>query len=97
MKRIAHEGKTYIFRFQQFREPPKILVQKGVAPGDVKVGNAVKPSAHFPAVINYFLHIGKRHFRKRYIGVLRKDVTVFAPLIAVVRYVPLKGKIGFHD
>jgi hypothetical protein len=71
-------------------------MQKRIAAGDIKVGNTVKPFAHFPAVLHHLLHIGKRHFRNRDTTVLRKNVTVFAPLIAVVRYMPLKGKIGFH-
>jgi hypothetical protein len=96
MKGVAHEGKANIFRFQQFQQPPKIFMQKGVATGDVKVGNTVKPSAHFLAVFHHLLHIGKGHFRNGNGAVLRKNVTVFAPLIAVVRYVPLKGKISFH-
>jgi hypothetical protein len=65
-------------------------MQKRVAAGDVKVGNTVKPSAHFLAVFHYFLHIGKRHFRYGNTAVFRKNVTVFTPLIAVVRYMPLK-------
>jgi hypothetical protein len=90
MKGIAHKGKTNVLRFQQFQQPPIILMQKRVAPGDVKVGNTVKPSAHFLAVVHYFLHIGKRHFRNGETAVFRKNITVFTPLVAVARYMPLK-------
>jgi hypothetical protein len=69
---------------------------KADRPRKVKIGNTVKPPAHFFAVVHYFLHIGKSHFHSGETAVFRKDVTVFAPLIAVVRYMPLKSKIGFH-
>ena len=82
--------------FQQLRKLPEVAVKNRVAARDVKIRRSAKFTAHILAAFNHLFHLLPRHFGKFFAIILSENVTVLAPLVAVVCNMPLKSKIRFH-
>ena len=96
VERIAQDGKRNVVLLQKCQQPPKVRVKDRVAAGDVKVRQPAVYLAEVHTVVKGFLNLLPGHGIQVLAVVFRENVAVFAPLVAFVRYVPLKGKIFFH-
>ena len=79
----------------QFQQIPETAMENRVAAGDIEVRRTVHPLRHTADVIERTNQPFPRRFYQRRVS-LGEDIAVFAPLVALVGYVPLKGKILFH-
>ena len=79
---------------QCFKKLPKIRVKNRVASRDIKIRDSFKSFAEAQAVFKNFVKIFAAHALRRVDVFARINVTMFAPLIAFVRYVPLERKIS---
>jgi hypothetical protein len=96
MERVSHEAERNLLIFQKRKQPPKFFVQDGVAAGYVKIGNPLKLGTHAHALFQSLFHTGPIHTADRNMVVFRENVAMDAPLIAVIRNMPLKRKIFVH-
>jgi hypothetical protein len=80
---------------QQLQYVPEAGVQDRVAARYVEVGQAVHPLTHLAAGVNRGEATLPRHLHELRMS-LTEYVTMFATLVANVRYVPLKSKV-FHS
>lgn len=84
MEGVAHDGERDVPLLHQSQQPPEIRVQDGIAAGDVEVGQAVIHLAEIQTISNNLLHLLPGHGIRLLAVVLREDVAVLAPLIALV-------------
>ena len=96
MEGISKNGEGDVVLLHQPQEPPEVGVKNRVAAGDVEVGQAVINFTEIKAVVKGVLHLLPVHGIQLFAVVLREDVAVLAPLVALIGDVPLKRKILFH-
>jgi len=72
-------------------------MENRIAAGDIEIRHTTVHFAEVFAVSHDLLHLFPRHAVQLLAGILRKDIAVLAPLVAVVCNMPLKSEILFHD
>ena len=72
-------------------------MENRIAAGNIEIRHTAIHFAEVLAVGHDLLHLFPRHAVQLLAGILRKDIAVLAPLVAVVCDMPLKSKILFHD
>jgi hypothetical protein len=95
MEWISHQSEWNTQLVQQLQYVPETGVQDWVTARYVEVGQAVHPLAHLAAGVDGGEATLPRHLHELWMS-LTEYVTMFATLVANVRYVPLKSKV-FHS
>lgn len=71
-------------------------MQDRVAAGKIEIWDTTVDLAEVQAVVKGLLHLLPAHAVQLLMAIFREDVAVLAPLVAIIRNVPLKRKILFH-
>lgn len=71
-------------------------MQDQVAAGKIEIWDTTVDLAEVQAVVKGLLHLLPAHAVQLLMAIFREDVAVLAPLVAIIRNVPLKRKILFH-
>ena len=90
VERVSHDAPHESALMEQFRKPPEVGVQDGVAAGHVEVRLAADVLAQRLRLVDDFDHLLPRHAFEARALALGKDVAVLAALVALVGDMPLE-------
>ena len=90
VERVSHDAPHESALMEQFRQPPEVGVQDGIAAGHVEVRLAADVLAQRFRLVDDFDHLLPRHALEARALALGKDVAVLAALVALVGDMPLE-------
>ena len=96
VERVAHDGKRDSPFFEQSQQPPEIRVQDRIAASEIEIRQTAVHFAKVQTVIEGVLHLRPAHGIQLFTSIAGKDIAVPAPLVALIRNMPLKRKILLH-
>jgi len=97
MKRIAENRELDRMIVNQFKQFPKIRMQDRITARNIKIGRSSIYFAEIKAVVEGAFQLLPCHGKNTGMVAGGVNITVLAPLVTCICYVPLKGKVWFHD
>ena len=97
MKRIAENRELDRMIVNQFKQFPEIRMQDRITARNIKIGRSFIYFAEIKAVVEGAFHLLPCHGKNTGMVAGGVNIAVLAPLVTCICYVPLKGKVWFHD